>query len=105
MENTVLSGDHILVRAFTGTPERGDLVQIRQPGAPKNLLLKRVVAVGGDRVRIVQKALVINGLPITEPYAVFRTETIDDFRDNFPTEPPPSLPNPQWSDWLKRNID
>jgi len=53
----------------------------------------------------VQKALVINGLPITEPYAVFRTESIDDFRDNFPTEPPPTLPNPEWKEWLKRNID
>ena len=105
MENTILSGDHILVRTLTGTPERGDLVQIRQPGAPKNLLLKRVVAVGGDRVRIVQKALVINGLPITEPYATYRSEYIDDFRDNFPVEPTFTLPNPDWAEWLKRNID
>ena len=105
MENTILPGDHILVRAFTGTPERGDLVQLRQPGALKKLLLKRVVAVGGDRVRIVQKALVINGLPITEPYAIFRTDTIEDFRDNFPVQPTFTLPNPEWAEWLKRNID
>jgi signal peptidase I len=106
MENTVLIGDHILVRTFTGTPARGDLVQIRQPGAPKNILLKRVVAVGGDRVRIVQKALVINGLPITEPYAMFQSEYVYDFRDNFPSrEPYVALPNPEWGEWLKRNID
>ncbi len=104
MENTILVGDHILVRPFVGTPERGDILQLRNPTDPRQLLFKRIVAVGGDRVRIVHKALVINGRPVSEPYAIFKTDAIEDFRDNFPADPPLTLPNLEWAEWLKRNI-
>lgn len=104
MEDTILIGDHILVRPFLGAPARGEIVQVRQPGRPQSLLLKRVVAIGGDRLRIVQKALVINGRPVTEPHAIFQSEFIEDFRDNFPAEPPGNV-SPEWADWIRSHAD
>src|SRR5258708_5076292 len=60
MQDTILPGDHILVRPVGGI-SRGGIYQVRHPAKPTNLLLKRVVAIGGDRVRIENQALFVNG--------------------------------------------
>jgi signal peptidase I len=85
MENTILLGDYLSVRiAGPLTPARGDIVVHRFPKDPKQIYVKRVVAVGGDRLHFHDKTLVLNGAPLSEPYAVHKTEYIDAFRDNFP---------------------
>ncbi|MBL8023623.1 MAG: signal peptidase I [Elusimicrobia bacterium] len=48
-------------------PERGDIVTFLSPKGEKGLV-KRVVAVGGDNVRVVKKKVVLNGKPLEEPY-------------------------------------
>jgi signal peptidase I len=89
MEDTVLVGDQLYVR-LTGAsyaPARGDVIVFRYPLDPKQLFTKRVVAIGGDRVRIVNKALLVNGVAVNEPYVRHKTEYMSAFRDNFPSEP------------------
>ena len=44
-------------------------------------------AVEGDRIRIVNKQLILNGQPVDEPYAIHKTASIDSYRDNFPSTP------------------
>ena len=100
MEPTILIGDQVLVRPLTGAPSRGDLVQHRYPIDPKQSFLKRVVAVGGDRVRLRNKQLIVNGTPVDEPYVVHRTGFVDDFRDNFPAEPNMTLRG-NWAEELR----
>ncbi|RPF27138.1 signal peptidase I [Georgenia muralis] len=70
MAPTVASGDHVVVDRVTwrlGGPDRGDLVTFVSP-EDGTALLKRVVAVGGDEVRIDDALLVVNGAVVDEPY-------------------------------------
>ena len=48
-------------------PQRGDVIGIREAGK-QVLLLKRVIALPGERLRIVQGTVLINGEPLEEPY-------------------------------------
>ena len=52
----------------------------------KETFVKRVVALPGDRVRIVNKQLFINGSAVSEPYVQRKTSYVDSYRDNFPSE-------------------
>jgi signal peptidase I len=72
MEPTLAPGDQALVDklAYRGsaTPHRGDLVAFHAPRTG-DVLLKRVVAVGGDTVGIEDGRLVVDGRIVREPYA------------------------------------
>lgn len=104
MEHTLSPGDYMLVRPLAGSAiARGDVVQMRYPIDPKQVWIKRIAAVGGDRVRFHDKTLILNGSPVVEPYAIHSTTYIDPFRDNFPAAPnSPLLGN--WADYLQRNV-
>ena len=92
MENTLLAGDRIFVQRLPRVTVRtGDLVVFRYPPDPRQSFIKRLVGMPGDRIRMVRKALYVNGKPIEEPYAIHRTRYMDDYRDNFPGAPPPML--------------
>jgi signal peptidase I len=54
---------------------RGQVVLVKSPLTDK-LLVKRIVAVGGDRVRISQGALILNGFTVFEPYAGHGTPSL-----------------------------
>lgn len=98
MENTLLVGDRILVQCFSvGQPARGQLVVFRRPQDQSPTFVKRVVAVSGDRLRLSNKKLFVNGAEQQEPFVLHMTTYVDDFRDNFPTGDPSSAPrNPSW---------
>lgn len=78
MENTLMPGDRVMVDMsayglripFTdldvvsrGTPQRGDIAVFKSP-QDGTWLIKRVVAVGGDAVRLIDGRLSINGEPL-----------------------------------------
>src|ERR1041385_7595406 len=85
MEGTILVGDHLFMDKLLYGPEiplvhwrlpmlktihRGDIVVFRYPKNPSETYLKRVTAIGGDRVEIRDGVLYVNSLPVREPYAV-----------------------------------
>jgi signal peptidase I len=87
MEGTILVGDHLFMDKLLYGPEiplvnwrlpmlktvhRGDIVVFRYPKDPSEVYLKRVAAVGGDRVEIRDGVVYINSQPVAEPYAVHR---------------------------------
>ena len=85
MENTLLIGDRILVRVFPRpTPARGDVIFFHYPLDPKQIFVKRVIGMPGDRVRIKDRVTYLNGEALKEPY-VIRTFPDDPFRDNLPS--------------------
>ena len=96
MEPTLLPGDYFLTESVTpgiwGAPQRDELVTFRNPADPKQVWVKRVAGIPGDRLRIVNKQLLRNGRAVDEPYAAHRSSYIDSFRDNFPSEPSTRLP-------------
>jgi signal peptidase I len=108
MERTLLVGDFLLfnkqtyaVPGFIGRwlmpyrdPVRGDIVVFRHPDPP--MLIKRVVGVPGDRLRIANGQVFINGVALDEPYATFEWAQADSGRDTFPGDIPPRLVDPEW---------
>ena len=101
MEDNLLIGDHIIVDKLAYAPEgpiskhllpytpvsRGDIICIRSPIDLNENLVKRVIGVPGDRIRIVNKQVYINGKPVDEPYKRHKTDYFDSYRDNFPSSP------------------
>ena len=55
---------------------RGDIVVFRYPRDPSKSYIKRVVAVGGDSVRIDQGLVYINGRLLNEPYVPLEFEDV-----------------------------
>jgi signal peptidase I len=86
MEDTLLIGDHIIVQRGT-QPKRNDIVAFRYPIDPRQTFIKRIAGVPGDRLKIINKVLSLNGAPQAEPWANHKTDYIDSYRDNFPAEP------------------
>jgi len=105
---TLQIGDHILVSKFiygvkmpfTGAtlipisnPKANDIVVFQFPKNPELDYIKRVIAVGGDKVEIRDKKIFINDKPFEDLHGVFKDPLIHpanfDPRDNFgPTKVP-----------------
>lgn len=71
MEPTLEPGDRIIVSKVNyrfGEPQRGDVIVFRYPLDPDTDYIKRVVAVGGDRVEGRGGKLLVNGKVVPEPY-------------------------------------
>jgi signal peptidase I len=71
MVPTLLVGDRVFANKFIyrfAEPERGDIVVFEDVEGGEDYLIKRVVAVPGDRVRVVNGVLRVNGETQEEPY-------------------------------------
>jgi signal peptidase I len=117
MEDTLLRGDHLLVDKLSYAPpgvvsayllpyrevRRGDIIVFRWPIDTRQTYVKRVIGLPGDRLRVVNKVVYLNGKPLAEPYAVHKTAYVDSYRDNFPGDPNVRLPDPALQ-MLERNV-
>ncbi|HWB84695.1 MAG TPA: signal peptidase I [Bryobacteraceae bacterium] len=107
MEDTLLEGDQILTETamlrLGADPQRGDVVLIRSPLDSQQVFAKRVVGIPGDRLRIRSKQLFRNGALVNEPYVSYKTDTLMDYRDNFPARPDVALPAPA-RDMLQNHV-
>jgi len=65
--------------------ERGDLVVFHYPVDPRLHLVKRVVGLPGDRIRMRGGRVLVNGQVIVEPYAFYSASRPNGFRDDFPS--------------------
>jgi len=90
MEGSLQVGDHILVdkQVDLRAIGRGDLVAFRYPEDPRMTLVKRVIGLPGDRIRLIDKQVIRNGRRLVEPYASHGMAKADAYRDNFPAAPP-----------------
>jgi signal peptidase I len=73
MEPTLQAGDYYMIRidAYRREgPQHGDVVVTKNPDADeeRELLVKRVVAVGGDSVAVMEGRVWLNGHLVDEPY-------------------------------------
>jgi signal peptidase I len=101
MENNLLVGDHVLVDKLVYSPpgafsrhllpyrdvKRGDIIVFRWPPDITQNYVKRVIGMPGDRLRIVDKRLLLNGREVDEPYVVHKSGGNLPYRDNFPDQP------------------
>lgn len=97
MEQTLLIGDYLLVDKFCygGNStlnrlmpyrkiHRGDVIVFHYPVNPAQDFVKRVVALPGDRLRLINKQVYVNGAAATEPYVQYVKSDRDHYRDDFP---------------------
>jgi signal peptidase I len=89
MERTLMVGDHLLVNKFIfgGTGawfekilpyrplRRGDIIVFKYPFADHQHFVKRVIGLPGDRLKIVDQQVYVDGNKLSEPY-VFHDPTI-----------------------------
>jgi len=98
MEPTLLIGDHVFVNKFIfeGTGawyekflpyrdiRRGDIIVFKFPFDDHPHYVKRVIGLPGDRLRIVNGRVYVNGELLLEPYVVRDPIAEDPYGDNFP---------------------
>jgi len=97
MEQTLLIGDYLLVdKLCYGNGgiwtrllpyrqiRRGDIVVFHYPVNPAQAFVKRVVALPGDRLRLINKRVFVNGIGLDEPYVQYISSVRDPYRDDFP---------------------
>lgn len=70
MENTLYNGDKLIICAVTQDVEYGDVVVVSQPNGYEKVLIKRVIAVGGQTVWFNEDTnkVVVDGKELDEPY-------------------------------------
>jgi signal peptidase I len=99
MERTLLVGDFLLVnKSVYGPPgvwhwllpyeevSRDDVIVFHFPLDPSDHVVKRVVGVPGDRIRLQNGVVCVNGQKQSEPFAIFEGTYQDNFRDEFPAK-------------------
>ncbi len=96
MEPTLLVGDFMLVDkqvalqdtshlfAPASVIHRGDVVVFHYPVDASLHLVKRVIGLPGDHLRMREGRVYIDGTPLREPYAIYRPGAADSYRDEFP---------------------
>src|SRR5437763_15324023 len=84
MEGTLLVGDHLLVNKFIfggrgawyekilpyRPLNRGDIIVFKYPYQDHTHYVKRVIGLPGDRVKLVDQRVFVNGKALNEPYVV-----------------------------------
>jgi signal peptidase I len=97
MEPTLHNGDHVIVNRLAyahidfgligwlpvididarwARPGRGEVIVFHSPVEDRELV-KRVIGLPGDTVTIADDGVLINGVPLSEPYAIGKTTCID----------------------------
>lgn len=97
MENTLLVGDYLLVNKLCYGGQglgdhlmpyqkiaRRDIIVFHYPVDPRQHFVKRVIGLPGDRLKMVNKKVFINGKPLDESYVRFIEPPNNLFRDDFP---------------------
>jgi signal peptidase I len=98
MEDSLLVGDHVLVDKLAYAPagqigkhllpyqdpKHGDIIVFRYPGNIQETLVKRLIGMPGDHLKIVDGIVYRNGARLNEPY-VYHKYAYDPTSDNFPT--------------------
>jgi signal peptidase I len=106
MDTTVMVGDHLLVDKLSYAPsgsitkhllpytevKRGDIIVFRYPINIQENYVKRVIGIPGDRIKLVNRTVYLNGHPLNEPYARYvepgpSSEDQRHYRDYFPDSP------------------
>lgn len=124
MVPTLLVGDHLLVNKFIfggrgargdwydhllpyRPIRRGDVIVFKYPYEDHPYYVKRVIGLPGDRVRITDQRVYINGKLLLEPYAVHDLSTADPYMFDFPPRDLLLITaeiTPEWADTLRHDV-
>ena len=111
MHNTLYTGDHLIVDKLAYAPgggvskhflpyeevKRGDIIVFRHPTLITVDYVKRVIGVPGDRIKLINKQVFLNGKPLSEPYTIHLENSLN-YRDNFPLGEPDYIGDPKMTE-------
>jgi signal peptidase I len=114
MEDTLLIGDHVFVNREQFAPpthwlgplmpyrdiRRGDIVVFLSPEEKGLFVVKRIIGIPGDRIRLREGAVYRNGEKLDEPYVQHKEANYNPYRDNFPAVPPSEMYGITSQDWI-----
>jgi len=117
MERTLLIGDHVFVDRMTPTGKsslpllpyrdlhRGDTAVFVSPAEPGLFLVKRIIAVEGDRIHLRDGKVFLNGVQQAQPYVIRSRNDLVPYRDEFPSVPPyASGATAEWTEEMPKHI-
>jgi signal peptidase I len=92
MRPTLVTGDYVFVTKTPGTLRFGDIAWFRPPAGPntREVFVKRIVGIPGDRIRITAGAVDRNGQRLAEPYALYDPIRHNPSAENTETVVPPN---------------
>ena len=73
MEETIMTGDMVFsekVSYYVRAPQRGDIVTFNDPEVAGRTLIKRVIATEGETVDLIDGAVYVDGVKLSEPYTL-----------------------------------
>lgn len=73
MEETIEVGDRVFSEKLSyafGEPQTGDIITFADPLDPSRVLIKRVIATGGQTVDLVDGRVYVDGVALDEPYTL-----------------------------------
>lgn len=82
MDPTLNNKDRLIVEKvsyYFRAPKPGDIVVIKYPADPREKFIKRVMAVGGDKIKVENNKVYINNVPKDESYIL--EQTMHDFNE------------------------
>lgn len=102
MEDSLLVGDHLLVDKLAYAPagplakhllpyedpKHGDIIIFQSVTDRSETLVKRMIGLPGDRLKMIDRVVYRNGVRLNEPY-VYHKLPYEPVRDNFPGTPTP----------------
>lgn len=121
MSPSLLVGDHLLVNKFicgrspntwyerllpSRSVRRGDIIVFKYPYEDHPYYVKRVIGVPGDRVRIADQRVYVNGAQLHEPYVIHNPVTADPYMFDFPPRDTLLISGeitPEWAQALQRD--
>jgi signal peptidase I len=71
MVPTLQDGEYVFVSKVSyklGDPQHGDIIVFRYPGEPPQDLIKRIIGLPGDSIRVSGSMVYVNGEALVEPY-------------------------------------
>jgi signal peptidase I len=89
---TIQIHDQVLVNKFIyrfGSPKYRDIVVLNDPTGETPMLIKRVIAVGGQTVDLKDGKVVVDGVALDEPYTHGQPSLPGDPRITYPVKLPP----------------
>ena len=71
MQNTLQDGQHLLISDLFYEAKRGDIVVLQSSDISiKTPIVKRIIALGGDKIRMENGVVYVNGEPLREDYVL-----------------------------------
>ena len=110
MVRTLLVGDHVFVDRLTPTAkasyigplipyreiQHGDIIVFLHPKEAGMYVVKRIIGVPGDRIRLIDGKVYRNGVALDEPYVIHSLGDFNPYRDQFPVALPEGEVSPEW---------